>query len=100
MTRQPGPAGRHAFSLIVFALAALLGLAALAYPFSAASLGQGAGRAADAPLVVAGLLTLCVLGMLAEAQSGSLNARGIALKVSTLSAPPAAMSPMSVHVST
>lgn len=79
MTRQPGPAGRHAFSLIVFALAALLGLAALAYPFAAASLGQGAGRAADAPLVVAGLLTLCVLGMLAEAQSGSLNARGIAL---------------------
>ena len=79
MTREPGPTGRHAFSLILFALAALLGLAALAYPFAAASLGQGAGRAADAPLIVAGLLTLCVLGMLVEAQSGSLNARGIAL---------------------
>lgn len=79
MTREPGPTGRHAFSLILFALAALLGFAALGYPFVAASLGHGAGRAADAPLIVAGLLTLCVLGMLVEAQSGSLNARGIAL---------------------
>lgn len=84
MTRSPGGSSRHALSLALFGLAALLGAAAFAYPFVVPALMTPAGteqtgHSINAPIVLALLLSLCVMGMLADAQARTLDARGIAL---------------------
>lgn len=65
-------------STIIFALASLLGLLAFASPFFM-PLQQGAQAANNSPAYLAGLIVLCLVALMAEAQGQAMSAKLVAL---------------------
>lgn len=83
-TARP-PLLRTLLSGLLLALTTLMGLAAFLYPFWApalAGVGGGAGdsaHAADAPMVLAGIVLLCFAVLLVEVQTQEVSTKTIAL---------------------
>jgi len=85
-TRRTGVAGlRNLLSGLLLVLATALGIAAFLYPFWAPALaGVGTGpqetaHAADAPIVLAGIVLLCFAVLLVEVQTQVVSTKAIAL---------------------
>ena len=75
----------RAFSLSIYAFAALLGVLAFTYPFFtlsqqvASASSQQIAHSADSPLIMATLIGLCLAALAVEAQGQTLSAKIIAL---------------------
>lgn len=70
---------RKTLSALIYALSAVIGIAAFAYPFILASLpGAGAAGTQAAPLLTTALLALCLLALLIEVQGETVSAKVVA----------------------
>ncbi|MCI0577776.1 MAG: ECF transporter S component [Chloroflexi bacterium] len=77
---------KHLLTVAIYGLSALIGLVAFAYPFflpqlaqvSAATADESGFRLADAPLLTAVLLALCLVVLLLEVQGQAINAKIVA----------------------